>query len=109
MSQAAVADSASSSPSSNFLSVFNAAIETYEKTAKNKLLTHPLATQIQSCDTPADILSVLQDLVQQLDENRSSNQGLTNWLGPTVNVLFSFSATLGAGVGLVCHAAISSK
>jgi hypothetical protein len=109
MSQAAVADSASSPPSSTFLSVFNAAIETYEKTAKDKLLTHPLAIQIQSCDTPADILSVLQDLVQQLDENRSSNQGLTNWLGPTVNVLFAFSATLGAGVGLVCQAAISSK
>ena len=109
MSQVATADSASSPPSYNFLSVFSTALETYEKTTQNKLLTHPLATQLQSCDSPADILSVLQDLVQQLDENRSNNQGLTNWLGPTVNVLFAFSATLSEGVGLVCQPAISSK
>jgi len=90
-----------SSSSSNFLPIFTAVLETYEKTTKNKLLTHPLATQLQSCDSPAAILSVLQDLVQQLDESRSSDQGLTNWLSPTVNVLLAFSATLGEGVGLV--------
>ena len=109
MSQAAAADSTSSPPSSSFLSLFSTALETYEKATKNKLLTHPLATQLQSCDSPADILSVLQDLIQQLDENRSNDQGLTNWLGPTVNVLFAFSAALSEGVGLVCQAAISSK
>jgi hypothetical protein len=27
---------------------------------------------------------------------------LTKWLNPTVNVLYSFSATLGGGVGMVC-------
>jgi hypothetical protein len=41
------------SSSSNFQSIFNSALETYEKTTKNKLLTHPLATQLQSCDSPA--------------------------------------------------------
>jgi len=91
----------SSSSSSNFLLIFAAALETYNKTTKKKLLTHPLAAQLQSCDSPADILSVLQHLVQQLDQGRSSDQGLTNWLSPTVNVLFAFSATLGEGVGLV--------
>jgi len=97
MSQAAPAPSSSS----NFLAVFSAALETYEKTTKNKLFTHPFAAQLQSCESPADILSVLQGLVQQVDQNRSNDQGLVNWLGPTVNVLFAFSATLGEGVGLV--------
>ena len=105
----AVTTSAPPPPSSNFLSIFSTALETYEKTTKNRLLTHPLATQLQSCNTPADILSVLQDLVQQFDKNRNDNQGLANWLGPTVNVLFAFSATLGEGVGVVCQSAISSK
>jgi hypothetical protein len=94
---------ASSPSSSNFFSVFNAALETYEKTTKNKLLTHPLATQLQSCDSPTAILSVLQDLVQQFDPSRNNNERLGNWLDPTVNVLFAFSATLGEGVGLVIH------
>ena len=101
MSQAIPATSSSSSPSSNFLAVFSAALETYEKTTKNKLFTHPLAAQLQSCESPADILSVLQGLVQRVDQNCSNDQGLVNWLGPTVNVLFAFSATLGEGVGLV--------
>jgi hypothetical protein len=76
-------------------------LETYEKTTKNKLLSHPLATQLQSCDSPAAILSVLQDLVQQFDQSRNGDERLRNWLDPTVNVLFAFSAALGEGVGLV--------
>ena len=99
MSQTAPA--ASSSSSSSFHAVFDAALESYEKTTKNKLLTHPLATQLQSCDSPATILSVLQDLVQKFEQCRGSNEGLRTWLDPTVNVLFAFSATLGEGVGIV--------
>jgi len=100
MSQTASATSSSSS-SSNFPSVFNAALEAYHKITKSKLLFHPLASQLQSCDTPAAILSVLQDLVQQFDQSRSGDERLRNWLSLTVNVLFAFSATLGEGVGLV--------
>lgn len=92
---------ASSSSSSNFQSVFNVALEAYEKTTKNKLLTHPLATQLQSCDSPTAILTVLRDLVKQLDQSRGDNEMLRRWLDPTVNVLFAFSATLGEGVGMV--------
>ena len=98
-----------SSSSSNFLPIFTAALETYEKNTKNKLLTHPLAAQLQSCDSPAAILSVLQDLVQQLDESRSSYQRFTDWLSPTVNVLLAFSATLGEGVGLVGLESLSDE
>src|SRR5712691_116996 len=82
---------------------------TTQKTTKYKLLTHPLATQLQSCDSPADILSVLQDLVQQFDQSSSSDQGLSSWLGPTVNVLFAFSAALGEGVGLVRFLSLSHE
>ena len=92
-----------SSSSSNFQSVLNAALDAYEKTTKKKLLDHPLATQLQSCDSPTAILSVLQDLIQQFEQNRSGDARLRTWLEPTVNVLFAFSATLGEGVGLVIH------
>ena len=89
------------SSSSNFQSVFNAALDAYENKTKTKLLTHPLAAQLQSCDSPTAILSVLQDLIQQFDRRRRSDERLTNWLNPTVNVLYAFSSTIGQGVGLV--------
>ena len=89
------------SSSSNFQSALNAALDAYEKKTKNKLLTHPLAAQLRSCDSPTAILSVLHDLIQQLDRRRRSDERLTNWLNPTVNVLYAFSSTLGQGVGVV--------
>ena len=108
MSQTHPNASSSSSSSSNFQLVLNSALEAYEKRTKSKLLTHPLAAQLQSCDSPTAILSILQDLVQQFDRHRSSDQRLTNWLDPTVNVLYALSSTLGQGVGLVSPNPLSS-
>jgi hypothetical protein len=93
--------SSSSSSSSNFQSILNAALDAYEKKTKRKLLAHPLAAQLHSCDSPSAILSVLQDLIQQFDSRRRSDERLVNWLNPTVNVLYAFSSTVGQGIGLV--------
>jgi len=88
-------------PISNFQSVLNDALGKYENKTKNKLLIHPLAAQLQSCNSPAEILSLLEELVQRFDQGRSINDRLRSWLNPTVNVLYAFSATLGEGVSLV--------
>jgi hypothetical protein len=93
--------SMASSSSSNFQSIFDASLQSYNDKTKNKLLDHPLATQLQSCDSPNAVLSVLQDLIQQFDQRRTSDERLNNWLNPTVNVLYTFSATLSDGVCLV--------
>ena len=92
---------ASTLSSSNFQSIFCASLKAYEKKTKNDLLSHPLAAQLQACNSPGDILAILQDKVNELDQSRSVNERLSQWLNPTINVLYSFSATLGAGVGLV--------
>jgi hypothetical protein len=97
---------ASSSPA-NFRYIFNASLQAYDNKTKNKLLGHPLATQLQSCDSPNSVLTVLQDLVQQSDQRRTSDERLKNWLDPTVNVLYAFSNTLGEGVGLVSFSSLS--
>jgi hypothetical protein len=99
MSQAPSASASTSSP--NFQSIFYAALKAYEKKTKKDLLAHPLATQLQACKSPSDILAVLQDKVNELDQSRSADERLSQWLNPTINVLYSFSATIGAGVGLV--------
>jgi hypothetical protein len=101
MSQIHPTPSTSTSSTSNFQSIFNAALDGYEYKTKKKLLTHPLFAQLQSCDSPAAIQSLLQGLVQQFEQGRSSDERLRSWLDPTVNVLFAFSTSLGEGVGLV--------
>ena len=69
--------------SSNFQLIVNNALEVYRKRTKNDLL-HPLATELQNCDTPSDILAVLQHEVRGLDQSR-----WTKWLDPTINVFLS--------------------
>jgi hypothetical protein len=88
------------SSSSNFQLIINNALIAYEKRTKKDLLAHPLAAQIQACDSLTAILTVLQQQIQGLGQSRSDDRW-TKWLDFTVNVLFSFSATLGARVGVV--------
>ena len=90
-----------SATSSHFQSIFDAAIKAYAKKTKKDLLTHPLAAQLQACNTASDILVILQDKVREFEQSRSTDKRLSRWLDPTINVLYAFSATLGAGVGLV--------
>ncbi|KAH9981775.1 hypothetical protein BJV77DRAFT_354094 [Russula vinacea] len=90
-----------STSSSNFQLIINNALKAYEKRTKNDLLAHPLASQLQACDSPNAILAVLQQQVQGLDQSRSSDDRWIKWLDPTVNILYALSGTLGMGVGLV--------
>ncbi|KAH8986714.1 hypothetical protein EDB92DRAFT_1230987 [Lactarius akahatsu] len=90
-----------STSSSNFRAIFVAALREYEKKTKTDLHTHPLAIQLQSCGSSNDILVVLRDKVNEFDQSKSRNERLASWLGPTINVLYAFSATLGEGVGLI--------
>ena len=92
------AHAAAVSSSSNFESIIDSALDKYKKRTKNDLITHPLATQLQSCNSPTAILAVLQQLVQ--DPSRSDGRW-SRWLDPTVNVIYALSSTLAAGVGLV--------
>ena len=85
----------------NFESILTAALEAYKKRTKKDITSHPLATQLQSCDSPSAIIAVLQIQVQTFDQSQSFDERWTKWLDPTVNVLCAFSATLGNGVGLV--------
>jgi hypothetical protein len=90
-------------PSSpNFQLVFNNALRAYERRTKRDLLAHPLAAQLQGCDSPSAILAIIHQQVEGLYQSQGADERLTKWLNPTVNVLYAFSATLGQGVGLVC-------
>ena len=87
---------------SNFQLIINNALDGYKKRTKKDLLAHPLVNELQSCNSSSAILAVLQQQLQGLDQSRRSDDRWTRWLDPTVNVLFTLSATLGEGVGVVC-------
>ena len=92
----------SSSSSSHFQIIIDTALDTYKTRTRNDLRAHPLAAQIQACDSPTAIIAVLQQQVQDLDRSRSADERWTKWLDPTVNTLYTFSDIIGAGVSLVC-------
>jgi hypothetical protein len=86
---------------SNFASIFNAALETYKRKTKQDLANHPLLPRLQSCESPEAILNVLQEQIPASSHSQNSDNGLTKWVTPAVNVLYSFSAALGDVAGLV--------
>ncbi|KAH9988613.1 hypothetical protein BJV77DRAFT_964319 [Russula vinacea] len=77
---------------SNFVSIFNAALETYKP-----------------------VLTVLREQIPAFSQSQNADDGLTKWVIPTVNVLYAFSATLArafppanaifAGIGVLLLAA----
>ncbi|KAH9062620.1 hypothetical protein EDB83DRAFT_845364 [Lactarius deliciosus] len=93
--------SSTATSSTNFATIFTAALEAYKQRTKKDITSHPLAAQLQSCDSSSAILTVLRDQVQAFDQSHSADNKLTRWLDPTVNVLYAFSVTLGNGVGLI--------
>jgi hypothetical protein len=86
---------------SNFDSIFISAFQAYKKNTGKDLTSHPLAIELQSCDSPDAILAILRQQTPPSGQFQSSDERFTKWLTPTVNVLYAFSATLGEGVGLV--------
>ena len=90
-----------STSSPHFRTIFVEAMNGYERKTKTDLLKHPLASQLQSCNSSSDILAVLHGMVNELDKSKGRNEKLSSWLNPTINVLYAFSSTLGQGVGLV--------
>ena len=93
--------------STNFQLIINNALDKYKKRTKIDLLAHPLTSQLQSCDSPSDIVAVLQQQLQALGQlpgglPQSTDERWSGWLDPTVSAIYALSSTLATSVGLVC-------
>jgi hypothetical protein len=88
---------------SNFASIFSTALDTYKRKTnlKKDLASHPLLPRLQSCNSPEAILTVLREQIPAFSQSQNVGDVLTKWVTPTVNVLYSFAAAIGEGVGLV--------
>ena len=99
MSQTPIATTSSS----NYQSIFDNAVEAYKKKTKNDLRSHPLLDKLQNCDSPNAVLSILYEQIPGFDQSCGTDNNLTKWLNPTVNVLCTFSGVIGGGIGLASH------
>ena len=88
-----------STSSTTFETIITAALKEYKNQTKRDIASHPLATQLQSCDSSSAIIAILRTKAQTVD--KGTDERWTKWLDPIVNVLFAFSAALGSGVGVV--------
>ena len=86
---------------SKFQLIIIDALKVYNKRTKNDILLHPLATQLQNCQSPSDVRTVLQEQVQGPHQSQSGDDRRTKWLDPTIHVLLTFSQAVGT-LGLVC-------
>jgi hypothetical protein len=86
---------------SNFVNIFNAASSEYKRLTRKDLQSHPFAAVLLNCDSPDAVLNVFRTQAIAFHEFRQGDDKLMKWLDPTVNILFTFSATLGEGIALV--------
>jgi hypothetical protein len=93
--------SATTSSSSNYQYIFDNALEAYKKKTKQDLRSHPMFTKLEACDSPDAVLAVFREQIPALNHSRGTDDRLTKWLDPTVNLLYTFSDVIGGGIGLV--------
>ena len=91
----------SSTSRSNLDAIFNAALKAYKKKTGKDITSHPLAIELQSCDSPDAILAILRRQIPTPDQSRNADETFAKYLIPTVNVLYALSGTLGEGISLV--------
>ena len=97
----------SSSSSSSFQGLFNAALQDYENQTKTKLVQHPLAKKLETCNSVDSITTILQEQAQIFGGFRDDGKIMKS-LTSSVDVLYTLSnnTILGEVVGLVVHATL---
>ena len=101
-SHMSASDQTTDPSASNFTAIFEAASNNYKSLTGQDLRRHPLATELESnSSSPDSILGVFRKQAQALDKFRKGDDKLIKSLTPIVNILFTFSTTAGADIGLV--------
>ena len=94
-----------STPSSDFKSILDAGLSRALSEYKNKtgkpLLDHPLAAELKRCDSVDAIKAVFQVQAEAFQQFRDGDKRLTKWINPVVDVLSTFSDTIGGAAGIV--------
>jgi len=87
-----------------YQAVFDSALEAYKKKTETDLRSHRLLPKLQICNSPDAVVALLRDQIPVIGPSCSTSgddDRLTQWLNPTVNVLYMFSKAIGASISLV--------
>jgi hypothetical protein len=87
----------------NFTAIFQAALNEYHTVTGKSLDTQPFAAQLDDCNSPEAFSNVLRTQAKALSKFRKGDEKLMVWLDPTIDILYTFSRTLGERIGLVSH------
>lgn len=94
--------SASTILPSNFDTLFNRALDTYEEHTNQDLRSHPLFSRLEVCTSSDEVLTILREQFSEFSRTQNTDVRFTKWLDPTMNVLGVSCNILGEAVGLVC-------
>ena len=91
------------SPSSRLQVLFESALKDYEKQTGTKLTEHPLAQQLETCDSIGSITAVIQGQARDLGEFKRNEGKVSKSLHRAVSVLYPLSAgsVLGDAISVV--------
>jgi hypothetical protein len=81
------------SQSSHFQGLFERALRDYEEQTGTALAGHPLAGQLQSCNSVDSVLDILQQQAQAFTEFRGSDGRITKSLKSAVSIIHALSSS----------------
>jgi hypothetical protein len=91
----------------NFAAIFNKAVDEYEALTKQDLRKHHLVAELETCESPEAIESVLQKHAMDFSKFTKPEKKWMTWLNPMVHILFKLSVSL-EGIGLIVSVFVMS-
>jgi hypothetical protein len=94
-----------SSLSSTFQVLFNAALQDYKDKTGNTLTDHPIAKQLEACESVNSITAILQEQARSFRETTENDGKLMKALNSSVDVLCapSINSALNEAIGAVAR------
>lgn len=95
-------------PAASFQVILDKALADYREQIGVELDKHSFADELRGCDSPDDVLKLLDDKANTFKVYRDGNRKLFDWLTPVVQVIHALSGVLGEAVSLTQMRYISS-
>jgi len=94
----------STHPTPSLRSLFEAALNEFEKRAGTNLVQHQIIDELGDCESADSVINVLREQAQAFHELQREDSRIMTWLKRTVHVLHTLSipGVLGEAIGLVC-------
>ena len=90
-----------SQSTSDFIVMFGLALRQYSTLTGQDLQEHPYVKVFDNCDSHGDVLDFFRREVQVFEHLQGGDESLIRSIAYAVHDLYSFSVTLGEGIGLI--------